>query len=111
MLIGTKSVKLYCIPVTSHKKKTASLQFAECQDIIQCQEQESVRLKLQHTLDVKVDSYFAHMYIVFQELKGPGYTSNSSVKPHLLQPSSAAHSHSNVPSSQSAASFLSHVSN
>ncbi|KAB0405218.1 hypothetical protein E2I00_012137 [Balaenoptera physalus] len=76
----------------------ASLQFAECQDIIQRQEQESVRLKLQHTLDVK-------------ELKGPGYTSNSSVKPRLLQPSSAAHSHSNVPSSQSAASFLSHVSN
>ncbi|GAB1289860.1 Coiled-coil domain-containing protein 158 [Apodemus speciosus] len=31
----------------------ASLQFAECQDIIQRQEQESVRLKLQHTLDVK----------------------------------------------------------
>eukprot|EP00069_Balaena_mysticetus_P015016 bmy_22465T0 len=73
----------------------ASLQFAECQDIIQRQEQESVRLKLQRTLDVK-------------ELKGPGYTSNSSVKPRLLQPSSAAHSHSNVPSSQSAASFLSH---
>ncbi|XP_007455481.1 PREDICTED: coiled-coil domain-containing protein 158 [Lipotes vexillifer] len=66
----------------------ASLQFAECQDIIQHQEQQSVRLKLQHTLDVK-------------ELKGPGYTSNSSVKPRLLQPSSAA---------QSAASFLSHHS-
>ncbi|XP_065734172.1 coiled-coil domain-containing protein 158 [Phocoena phocoena] len=66
----------------------ASLQFAECQDIIQHQEQESVRLKLQHTLDVK-------------ELKGPGYTSNSSVKPRLLHPSPAA---------QSAASFLSHHS-
>ncbi|KAB1282844.1 Coiled-coil domain-containing protein 158 [Camelus dromedarius] len=75
----------------------ASLQFAECQDIIQRQEQESVRLKLQHTLDVK-------------ELQGPGYTSNSSVKPRLLQSSSAARSHSNVPSSQSTASFLSHVS-
>ncbi|XP_038318118.1 coiled-coil domain-containing protein 158 isoform X11 [Canis lupus familiaris] len=75
----------------------ASLQFAECQDIIQRQEQESVRLKLQHTLDVK-------------ELQGPGYTSNTSVKPRLLQPSSAAHSHSNVPSSQSTASFLSHHS-
>ncbi|XP_036083724.1 coiled-coil domain-containing protein 158 isoform X5 [Rousettus aegyptiacus] len=74
----------------------ASLQFAECQDIIQRQEQESVRLKLQHTLDVK-------------ELQGPGYTSNSSVKPRLLQPS-AAHSHSNIPSSQSTASFLSHHS-
>nr|XP_014721120.1 coiled-coil domain-containing protein 158 isoform X2 [Equus asinus] len=68
--------------------------FAECQDIIQRQEQESVRLKLQHTLDVK-------------ELQGPGYTSNSSVKPRLLQSSSAARSHSNVPSSQSTASFLS----
>uniref|UniRef100_A0A8C8WCK8 Coiled-coil domain containing 158 n=1 Tax=Panthera leo TaxID=9689 RepID=A0A8C8WCK8_PANLE len=75
----------------------ASLQFAECQDIIQRQEQESVRLKLQHTLDVK-------------ELQGPGYTSNTSVKPRLLQPSSANRSHSNVPSSQSTASFLSHHS-
>ncbi|XP_045362113.1 coiled-coil domain-containing protein 158 isoform X4 [Camelus bactrianus] len=75
----------------------ASLQFAECQDIIQRQEQESVHLKLQHTLDVK-------------ELQGPGYTSNSSVKPRLLQSSSAARSHSNVPSSQSTASFLSHHS-
>nr|XP_051675624.1 coiled-coil domain-containing protein 158 isoform X1 [Oryctolagus cuniculus]XP_051675625.1 coiled-coil domain-containing protein 158 isoform X1 [Oryctolagus cuniculus] len=74
----------------------ASLQFAECQDIIQRQEQESVRLKLQHTLDVK-------------ELQGPGFTSNSSVKPRL-QPSSVARSHSNVPSSQSTASFLSHHS-
>ncbi|XP_008584193.1 PREDICTED: coiled-coil domain-containing protein 158 isoform X5 [Galeopterus variegatus] len=74
----------------------ASLQFAECQDIIQRQEQESVRLKLQHTLDVK-------------ELQGPGYTSNSSVKSRL-QPSSAARSHSNIPSSQSTASFLSHHS-
>ncbi|XP_030891265.1 coiled-coil domain-containing protein 158 isoform X8 [Leptonychotes weddellii] len=75
----------------------ASLQFAECQDIIQRQEQESVRLKLQHTLDVK-------------ELQGPGYTSNTSVKPRILQPSSAVRSHSNVPSSQSTASFLSHHS-
>ncbi|XP_027400603.1 coiled-coil domain-containing protein 158 isoform X3 [Bos indicus x Bos taurus] len=78
-------------------KEKASLQFAECQDIIQRQEQESVRLKLQHTLDVK-------------ELQGPGYTSNSAVKPRLLQPSPAARSHSNVPSSQSTASFLSHHS-
>uniref|UniRef100_A0A8I3SCM1 Coiled-coil domain containing 158 n=1 Tax=Canis lupus familiaris TaxID=9615 RepID=A0A8I3SCM1_CANLF len=45
-----------------------------------------------------------------KELQGPGYTSNTSVKPRLLQPSSAAHSHSNVPSSQSTASFLSHHS-
>nr|XP_012035602.1 coiled-coil domain-containing protein 158 isoform X2 [Ovis aries] len=84
------------------KEKVANMEvaldkFAECQDIIQRQEQESVRLKLQHTLDVK-------------ELQGPGYTSNSAVKPRLLQPSSAARSHSNVPSSQSTASFLSHHS-
>ncbi|KAI4572278.1 hypothetical protein MJT46_005346 [Ovis ammon polii x Ovis aries] len=45
-----------------------------------------------------------------KELQGPGYTSNSAVKPRLLQPSSAARSHSNVPSSQSTASFLSHHS-
>ncbi|XP_045140286.1 coiled-coil domain-containing protein 158 [Echinops telfairi] len=75
----------------------ASLQFAECQDIIQRQEQESMRLKLQHTLDVK-------------ELQGPGYTSNSSLKPRLLHSSSAVRSHSNVPSSQSSGSFLSHHS-
>ncbi|XP_045329648.1 coiled-coil domain-containing protein 158 isoform X2 [Leopardus geoffroyi] len=84
------------------KEKVANMEvaldkFAECQDIIQRQEQESVRLKLQHTLDVK-------------ELQGPGYTSNTSVKPRLLQPSSATRSHSNVPSSQSTASFLSHHS-
>ncbi|XP_034860632.1 coiled-coil domain-containing protein 158 isoform X2 [Mirounga leonina] len=84
------------------KEKVANMEvaldkFAECQDIIQRQEQESVRLKLQHTLDVK-------------ELQGPGYTSNTSVKPRVLQPSSAVRSHSNVPSSQSTASFLSHHS-
>ncbi|XP_036906883.1 coiled-coil domain-containing protein 158 isoform X2 [Sturnira hondurensis] len=83
------------------KEKVANMEialdkFAECQDIIQRQEQESVRLKLQHTLDVK-------------ELQGPGYTSNASVKPRLLQ-SSAARSHSNLPSSQSTGSFLSHHS-
>ncbi|KAM9578225.1 LOW QUALITY PROTEIN: coiled-coil domain-containing protein 158 [Guaruba guarouba] len=38
----------------------ASLQFAECQCIIQCQEQEAMRFRLQHTLDVK-------------ELQGRGY--------------------------------------
>ncbi|XP_037065070.1 coiled-coil domain-containing protein 158 isoform X2 [Peromyscus leucopus] len=84
------------------KEKVANMEvaldkFAECQDIIQRQEQESVRLKLQHTLDVK-------------ELQGPGYTSNPSMKPRLLQPASVARSHSNVPSSQSTASFLSHHS-
>ncbi|KAM3672042.1 LOW QUALITY PROTEIN: coiled-coil domain-containing protein 158 [Ammospiza maritima maritima] len=40
----------------------ASLQFAECQCIVQCQEQEAMRL--QHTLDVR-------------ELQGPGYSSAS----------------------------------
>ncbi|KAG8515191.1 Coiled-coil domain-containing protein 158 [Galemys pyrenaicus] len=74
----------------------ASLQFAECQDIIQRQEQESMRLKLQHTLDVK-------------ELQGPGYTSNP-VKPRLPQSSSVARPHSNAASSPSTASFLSHHS-
>ncbi|XP_067590822.1 coiled-coil domain-containing protein 158 [Pseudorca crassidens] len=44
---------------------------------------------------------FANMEVALdKELKGPGYTSNSSVKPRLLQPSAA----------QSAASFLSHHS-
>ncbi|KAM5271482.1 coiled-coil domain-containing protein 158 isoform 3-T3 [Ctenodactylus gundi] len=84
------------------KEKVANMEvaldkFAECQDTIQRQEQESVHLKLQHTLDVK-------------EVQGPGYTSNSSGKPHLLQPVSVTRSHSNVPSSQSTASFLSHHS-
>ncbi|KAI5278884.1 hypothetical protein MUG91_G12n95 [Manis pentadactyla] len=44
-----------------------------------------------------------------KELQGPGYTSNSSLKPRVLQ-SFAAHSHSNIPSSQSTASFLYHHS-
>ncbi|XP_058523174.1 coiled-coil domain-containing protein 158 isoform X2 [Ochotona princeps] len=83
------------------KEKVANMEvaldkFAECQDIIQRQEQESVRLKLQHTLDVK-------------ELQGPGFTSNSNVKPRL-QPSPVTRSHSNIPSSQSTVSFLSHHS-
>ncbi|XP_009875879.1 PREDICTED: coiled-coil domain-containing protein 158 [Apaloderma vittatum] len=39
----------------------ASVQFAECQCIIQCQEQEAVLTRLQHTLHVK-------------ELQGPGYS-------------------------------------
>ncbi|XP_072480146.1 coiled-coil domain-containing protein 158 isoform X3 [Notamacropus eugenii] len=75
----------------------ASLQFAECQDIIQRQEQESVRLKLQHTLDVK-------------ELQGPSYTPASSVKQRLIPslPTSRPHS-ANLPSSQSAISYVSHV--
>ncbi|XP_036620863.1 coiled-coil domain-containing protein 158 [Trichosurus vulpecula] len=75
----------------------ASLQFAECQDIIQRQEQESVRLKLQHTLDVK-------------ELQGPGYIPPPPVKQRLIPslPTSRPHS-ANLPSSQSAISYVSHV--
>ncbi|XP_044935836.1 coiled-coil domain-containing protein 158 isoform X2 [Mustela putorius furo] len=45
-----------------------------------------------------------------KELQGPGFTSNTSVKSRLLQPPTATRSHSNVPSSQSTASFLSHHS-
>ncbi|XP_074130472.1 coiled-coil domain-containing protein 158 isoform X3 [Sminthopsis crassicaudata] len=75
----------------------ASLQFAECQDIIQRQEQESVRLKLQHTIDVK-------------ELQGPGYNPSSSVKQRLIPslPTSRPHS-ANLPTSQSAISYVSHI--
>ncbi|NXI73784.1 CD158 protein, partial [Anseranas semipalmata] len=52
----------------------ASMQFAECQCIIQCQEQEAMRFRLQHTLDVK-------------ELQGPGYSSASaSGKPRHVVP-------------------------
>uniref|UniRef100_A0A8C3TFT4 Coiled-coil domain containing 158 n=1 Tax=Chelydra serpentina TaxID=8475 RepID=A0A8C3TFT4_CHESE len=75
----------------------ASMQFAECQCIIQCQEQEAMRFKLQHTLDVK-------------ELQGPGYTSSStSGKPrHISLP--LTHPHSNVPPSQAFHGFVPHVS-
>ncbi|XP_060236935.1 coiled-coil domain-containing protein 158 isoform X4 [Meriones unguiculatus] len=45
-----------------------------------------------------------------KELQGPGYTPSPSMKPRLLQPATVARSHSNVPSSQSTASFLSHHS-
>ncbi|XP_053111386.1 coiled-coil domain-containing protein 158 isoform X2 [Hemicordylus capensis] len=63
----------------------ASMQFAECQCIMQRQEQEAMRFKLQHTLDIK-------------ELQGPGYTLGSSVKPRH---SSMPHSHSSsAPASQ-----------
>ncbi|XP_027710382.1 coiled-coil domain-containing protein 158 isoform X7 [Vombatus ursinus] len=76
---------------------TNASKFAECQDIIQRQEQESVRLKLQHTLDVK-------------ELQGPGYTPSSSAKQRLVPslPTSRPHS-TNLPSTQSAISYVSHV--
>lgn len=41
----------------------ASMQFAECQCIIQCQEQEAMRFRLQHTLDVKVSMSLRSMGI------------------------------------------------
>ncbi|XP_015681440.2 coiled-coil domain-containing protein 158-like, partial [Protobothrops mucrosquamatus] len=70
----------------------ASLQFAECQCIIQRQEQEMMRYKLQHTLEVK-------------ELQGPGHTvGSSSVKQRY---SSLPHS-SSAPSCQTFAGHISH---
>ncbi|XP_019354292.1 coiled-coil domain-containing protein 158 isoform X3 [Alligator mississippiensis] len=71
----------------------ASMQFAECQCIIQCQEQEAMRFKLQHALDVK-------------ELQGPGYASSSTLgkQCHIL-PLTHPHS-SNVSSSQAFSSFI-----
>jgi len=39
------------------------MQFAECQCIIQCQEQEAMRFRLQHTLDVKVRALLRSMGI------------------------------------------------
>nr|XP_008110357.1 PREDICTED: coiled-coil domain-containing protein 158 isoform X2 [Anolis carolinensis] len=71
----------------------ASMQFAECQCIMQQQEQEAMRFKLQHTLDVK-------------ELQGPGYAlrSLSAKQRHSTLP----HSHpSSTPTSQG---FAGHIS-
>ncbi|XP_066488371.1 coiled-coil domain-containing protein 158 [Tiliqua scincoides] len=61
----------------------ASMQFAECQCIMQQQEQEVIRFKFQHALDVK-------------ELQGPGHSLSSSMKqrhssvPHSLSSSAPA---------------------
>ncbi|KAJ6657467.1 hypothetical protein lerEdw1_002402, partial [Lerista edwardsae] len=64
----------------------ASMQFAECQCIMQRQEQEVMRFKLQHTLDAK-------------ELQGPGHTLSSPVKPR--HSTSVCHSlSSSAPASQ-----------
>ncbi|KAH0615777.1 hypothetical protein JD844_026249 [Phrynosoma platyrhinos] len=71
----------------------ASMQFAECQCIMQRQEQEAMRFRLQHTLDVK-------------ELQGPGYTlgSSSMKQRHSTLP----HPHpSSAPASQA---FAGHIS-
>ncbi|KAM3831710.1 coiled-coil domain-containing protein 158 [Vipera latastei] len=71
----------------------ASVQFAECQCIIQRQEQEMMRYKLQHTLDVK-------------ELQGPGHTvGSSSVKQRY---STLPHS-SSAPSCQTFAGHIAHI--
>ncbi|XP_015282595.1 PREDICTED: coiled-coil domain-containing protein 158 [Gekko japonicus] len=74
----------------------ASMQFAEYQCIKQRQEQELMRCKLQHALDVK-------------ELQGPGYKLGfSSVK---LRHSTVPHSHPpSAPSSQAFAGHMSHIS-
>ncbi|NXJ40414.1 CD158 protein, partial [Ciconia maguari] len=74
----------------------ASMQFAECQCIIQCQEQEAMRFRLQHTLDVK-------------ELQGPGYSSASaSGKLRHIVPLSRLHS-AVVPPSLNLASCAPHM--
>ncbi|XP_026703930.1 coiled-coil domain-containing protein 158 isoform X2 [Athene cunicularia] len=74
----------------------ASMQFAECQCIIQCQEQEAMRVRLQHTLDVK-------------ELQGPGYSSASaSGKLQHVVPLSHLHS-AIVPPSLNLASCAPHM--
>ncbi|GAB0189464.1 coiled-coil domain-containing protein 158 [Grus japonensis] len=68
------------IPKMETALDKASMQFAECQCIIQCQEQEAMRFRLQHTLDVK-------------ELQGPGYSSASaSGKLRHMAPLSHLHS-------------------
>ncbi|KAM9263803.1 LOW QUALITY PROTEIN: coiled-coil domain-containing protein 158 [Cariama cristata] len=68
------------IPKMEAALDKASMQFAECQCIIQCQEQEAMRFRLQHTLDVK-------------ELQGPGYSSASaSGKQRHIVPLSHLHS-------------------
>ncbi|XP_054248187.1 coiled-coil domain-containing protein 158 [Indicator indicator] len=74
----------------------ASKQFAEYQCIIQCQEQEAMRFRLQHTLDVK-------------ELQGPGYSSASaSGKLRHVVPLSHLHS-ALLPPSLSLASCAFHM--
>ncbi|XP_068797310.1 coiled-coil domain-containing protein 158 isoform X1 [Struthio camelus] len=74
----------------------ASMQFSECQCIIQCQEQEAMRFRLQHALNVK-------------ELQGPGYSSASaSGKQRHVLPLPRQHSAS-VPPSVNLASCVPHM--
>ncbi|NXO50688.1 CD158 protein, partial [Aramus guarauna] len=70
------------IPKMETALDKASMQFAECQCIIQCQEQEAMRFRLQHTLDVK-------------ELQGPGYSS-ASASGRLRHMAPLSHLHSAV---------------
>ncbi|KAF7252579.1 hypothetical protein EYD10_01789 [Varanus komodoensis] len=70
----------------------ASMQFAECQCIMQRQEQEVMRFKLQHALDVK-------------ELQGPGYALGSSV----LKQRHSALPHSHPCSAPSSQAFAGHI--
>ncbi|XP_076193817.1 LOW QUALITY PROTEIN: coiled-coil domain-containing protein 158 [Aptenodytes patagonicus] len=68
------------IPKMEAALDKASMQFAECQCIIQCQEQEAMRFRLQRTLDVK-------------ELQGPGYSpASASGKLRHVVPLSHLHS-------------------
>ncbi|XP_035752854.1 coiled-coil domain-containing protein 158 [Egretta garzetta] len=84
------------IPKMETALDKASMQFAECQCIIQCQEQEAMRFRLQHTLDVK-------------ELQGPGYSSASAPgKLRHIAPLSHLHS-AVVPPSLSLASCAPHM--
>ncbi|XP_062992145.1 coiled-coil domain-containing protein 158 [Elgaria multicarinata webbii] len=70
----------------------ASMQFAECQCIMQRQEQEVMRFKLQHTLDVK-------------ELQGPGYT----LGPSAMKQRHSALPHSHPSSAPTSQSFAGHI--
>ncbi|KAM8939379.1 coiled-coil domain-containing protein 158 [Pelodytes ibericus] len=71
----------------------ASLQFSECQTIIQCLEQELLCIKLQHTLDMK-------------ELKGVAPGIITSVKPpNVTVPASCQHSN-HFPSTESCLSAV-----
>ncbi|KAM6268078.1 coiled-coil domain-containing protein 158 [Spheniscus humboldti] len=84
------------IPKMETALDKASMQFAECQCIIQCQEQEAMRFRLQHTLDVK-------------ELQGPGYLpASASGKLRHTVPLSHLHS-AVVPPSLNLASCAPHM--
>ncbi|XP_010076544.1 PREDICTED: coiled-coil domain-containing protein 158 [Pterocles gutturalis] len=84
------------IPKMETALDKALVQFVECQCIIQCQEQEAMRFRLQHTLDLK-------------ELQGPGYSSSfASGKLRNTVPLSHLHS-AVVPPSLNLASCTLHM--